>query len=330
VETDTQPDERPAGESPDTPSIAADPGTEDATASDQSPHAQQADDPAEEEATEFASAAQEQLIKNWPTLDQGDSYAISRARRWPLWVAILALVGGGGLFATRLHAAKRQALASSRSAAPVAAAPTASVSPASAGGQAVAEQAVAQTVDPMAGLHPTTVRVDVERQGAALADAGTKPENMAEHGSPLQVVSGETSSREADDDQAEPAPLGAARRATEGLGERCRKADARGKGNPAAVMAACRPAVEAEPEAADILVMLARVQLELGRPGEARSWAKKALQGKRDLPDAYVYLGGAEQEMGRPAEAKTAYRKYLELAPTGSHASDLRAILDHL
>ena len=95
-------------------------------------------------------------------------------------------------------------------------------------------------------------------------------------------------------------------------------------------MAACRPAIEAEPEAADIMVILARVQLDLGRPGEARSWAKKALQGKRDLSDAYVFLGGAEQEMGRPAEAKAAYRKYLELAPTGSHARDLRAVVDRL
>lgn len=293
--------------------------------SDESPRAKQADDAPEEETTGFASAAQEQLIKNWPTLDKGD--ASSRARRWPLWVLILALVGGGSLFATRIHATRSRAAASSRSAPPVAMVPTAKVPLASEG--AVAFQASAQTVDQMADLQPTAVR---EKQVAAPADAEAKPEHAAEPepGSQPQPVLGETASRPTDGEQTHPPTMAVVPPATEGLGERCRKADARGRGRPAAVLAACRPAMEAEPEASDIMVILARVQLELGRPGEARSLAKKALQGKRDLPDAYVFLGGAEQEMGRPAEAKAAYKKYLELAPTGSHARDLRAVLDRL
>jgi tetratricopeptide (TPR) repeat protein len=204
-------------------------------------------------------------------------------------------------------------------------APTAKVPLASEG--AVAFQASAQTVDQMADLQPTAVR---EKQVAAPADAEAKPEKMAEQepGSQAQPGLGEAPSQATDSDKAEP-PAVVPPEAEE-LAERCRKADARGKGRPAAVMAACRPAIDAEPEAADIMVILARAQLDLGRPGEARSWAKKALQGKRDLPDAYVFLGGAEQEMGRPAEAKAAYKKYLELAPTGSHARDLRAVLDRL
>jgi predicted Zn-dependent protease len=296
-----------------------------AKGSDESPQVRQADDAPEEETTEFASAAQEQLIKSWPTLDKGD--ALSRARRWPLWVVILALVGGGSLFATRIHATRSRAAASSRSAPPVAIAQTAKVPLASEGGQGVAFQAGAQTVDQMAGLLPTAAS---EKQVAAPAGAEAKPEKTAEQepASQPQPVLGETASQATDSDQAEP-PTAVPPEA-ERLGERCRKADARGRGRPAAVLAACRPAIEAEPEAADIMVILARVQLELGRPGEARSWAKKALQGKRDLPDAYVFLGGAEQEMGRPAEAKAAYKKYLELAPTGSHARDLRAVLDRL
>lgn len=295
--------------------------------SDESPRAKQADDAPEEETTGFASAAQEQLIKNWPTLDKWDSDAVSRARRWPLWVLILALVGGGSLFATRIHATRSRATASSRSAPPVAMVPTAKVPLASEG--AVAFQASAQTVDQMADLQPTAVR---EKQVAVPADAEAKPEKTAEQepGSQAQVVSGETSSRPTDGEQTHPPTMAVVPPATEELGERCRKADARGKGRPAVVMAACRPAIDAAPEAADIMVILARAQLEIGRPGEARSWAKKALHGKRDLPDAYVFLGGAEQEMGRPAEAKAAYKKYLELAPTGSHARDLRAVLDRL
>jgi Flp pilus assembly protein TadD len=95
-------------------------------------------------------------------------------------------------------------------------------------------------------------------------------------------------------------------------------------------LAACRPAIEAEPEAADVMVMLARAAIDLGRADEAQSWANKALHIRRDLPDAYVFLGGAEQQMGRPAEAKAAYRKYLALAPTGRHASELRKVLERL
>ena len=78
------------------------------------------------------------------------------------------------------------------------------------------------------------------------------------------------------------------------------------------------------------MVILARAELERGRAVEARSWAKKALAAKPDLADAYVVLGGAEQESENPDAAKAAYKKYLELAPTGRHARDLRAILDNL
>jgi CheY-like chemotaxis protein len=125
-----------------------------------------------------------------------------------------------------------------------------------------------------------------------------------------------------------PATLGAP--GTPGPGERCRKADAGGKGRPTAVLAACRPAIEAEPEAADIMVILARAELERGRAVEARSWAKKALAAKPDLADAYVFLGGAEQEVGNPDAAKAAYKKYLDLAPSGRHARELRAVLDSM
>ena len=330
AEADTNPLEPPPGQSQDSPSVAADSGTEDAGTSGQSPEVQQADDAPEEETTEFTSAEQEQLVKNWPTLDKEDSDVSSRARRWPLGLVILALVGGGSLFATRIHATKSRSLESPRSAPLVAIAPTAPVQPASEGNQGMAAQAGSPTVDQMAGLQPTTGQVAAEKQVGLPAEAEAKPEHTVEPepGSPPQAASGETPSRAPEADQADPAP--AVPPEAEGLGERCRKADARGKGRPAAVMAACRAAIAAEPEASDIMVILARVQLDLGRPGEARSWAKKALQGKRDLPDAYVFLGGAEQEMGRPAEAKAAYKKYLQLAPTGSHASELRAVLDRM
>jgi Flp pilus assembly protein TadD len=114
------------------------------------------------------------------------------------------------------------------------------------------------------------------------------------------------------------------------LRERCRKADAGGNGKATVVLAACRPAIEAEPEAADLMVILARAELDRGRAADARSWAKKATEVNPDLADAYVVLGGAEQEAENPEAAKAAYKKYLELAPSGRHARELRAILDSL
>jgi hypothetical protein len=282
--------------------------------------------------TAFNSSAEDELIKNWPTLDKPATGVLSHACQWPVLLVILTLVGGGSLYAMRMGPSRSRALPSSRSASPVAAAPTADGSPAIEGGRGVSRQAGAQLVDEVAGLQPTTALITAEKQGAAPTDAEAKPTNTAEgeSGSQPQAASGETPSPAADGDQAQPPTLGAVPPATERLGERCRKADAGGKGKPTAVLAACRPAIEAEPGAADIMVILARVQIDLGRTAEARLWAKRALQVKRNLPDAYVFLGGAEQEMGNPAEAKAAYKRYLELAPTGRHARELRAVLDRL
>jgi tetratricopeptide (TPR) repeat protein len=139
------------------------------------------------------------------------------------------------------------------------------------------------------------------------------------------VASGEKVNQGADGGQdRQPTP------GTAGLGEHCRKVDAGGRGRPTAILAACRPAIEAEPGAADIMVILARVELDRERAAEARTWAKKALGVNPNLADAYVFLGGAEQEIGNPDAAKAAYKKYLELAPTGRHARELRAVLDSL
>jgi len=242
----------------------------------------------------------------------------------------LALVGGGSLYAMRIGPNKSRALASSAAAA--AATPTADCAPAIDMGAGETNRAGGQPVDQMAGLQPALAPVSPEDQAAASADAEASPANPAEQeaGGRPQVAYGETPSQAVDGVEAHAPTEGDAASATEELGERCRKADARGKGKPLGVLAACRPAIEAEPRAADIMVILARAAIDLGRAAEARSWARRALQVKRDLPDAYVFLGGAEQVMGRSAEAKAAYKKYLELAPTGRHARELRAIVDRL
>jgi hypothetical protein len=114
------------------------------------------------------------------------------------------------------------------------------------------------------------------------------------------------------------------------LHRKCLEVDADGKGKTKAVAGACRPALKADPKDVEVMVILARTELDLGRLVEARALAKKALAADPNRFDAYIYLGNAEQEAGRIDEARTAYKKYLELAPNGPFARELRAILNNL
>jgi len=270
----------------------------------EAPAAQQADDMTEPEddMAECNSAAEEQLIKNWPILDQGDGSAARHARRWPLLAVALIFVAAGGSYAMRLGP-KGRTSAHSRSVPQAVRVSAGSVPAMVAAGRGVGSQAAVPAVDQTAGLQRSAVPVTTQRPDEA--------------------------STQVEADTAEQTP-GAATAGTEALVERCREVNAGARGRPSAVLAACRPAIEAEPQAADILVMLARAEIDLGRAAEARNWARRALRVNRNLADAYVFLGGAEQAMGRPAEAKAAYKKYLELAPTGRHAGELRAILENL
>ncbi len=114
------------------------------------------------------------------------------------------------------------------------------------------------------------------------------------------------------------------------LRRKCLEVDAEGKGKARAVSIACRPALDADPKNVEVMVILARAEIDRGRLGEARSLAKKVLATDPQRLDAYVYLGTAEQEAGRLDEARAAYQKYLDLAPEGPFARELRAILSNL
>ena len=48
------------------------------------------------------------------------------------------------------------------------------------------------------------------------------------------------------------------------------------------------------------------------------------------MPDAYLIIGAAEQEARHNAAAKTAYQRYLDLAPKGPYAQDVRSSLKSL
>jgi CheY-like chemotaxis protein len=111
---------------------------------------------------------------------------------------------------------------------------------------------------------------------------------------------------------------------------KCLETDATRTGKAKAVFAACKPALEADPKDVEVMVILARADIDRGRLVEARALAKKALATDPQRLDAYVFLGTAEQEAGRVDEARSAYKKYLELAPDGPFARELRAILNNL
>jgi Tfp pilus assembly protein PilF len=76
--------------------------------------------------------------------------------------------------------------------------------------------------------------------------------------------------------------------------------------------------------------MLAHAQLNRDKPNEALAAAEKAIALDPNQADAYVIVGGVEQDRGHAAAAKAAYQKYLQLAPRGRYAADLRAIVGTL
>ncbi len=96
------------------------------------------------------------------------------------------------------------------------------------------------------------------------------------------------------------------------------------------IMAACAPVLEAKPDAADVMVMIAHAELDRGKGKAALDWAQKALAVDQNIPEAYAFIGTAQQMAGKRKEAKEAYQKYLELDPTGKYASDIKAIIGSL
>ncbi|HEX3699009.1 MAG TPA: DUF4388 domain-containing protein [Polyangia bacterium] len=113
-----------------------------------------------------------------------------------------------------------------------------------------------------------------------------------------------------------------------GLLEKCRAAFSQGKVREAAT--ACAAAKDANGESGDALLLLAHVEFNRNHLKDALQWAEKAIKIDPNLADAYVIFGGVQQDAGRNREAKWAYKKYLELAPRGQYAADLRAIVDTL
>jgi CheY-like chemotaxis protein len=110
--------------------------------------------------------------------------------------------------------------------------------------------------------------------------------------------------------------------------EKCREAFNQGKMREATTV--CSAAKDANTESGDALLLLAHAEFNRNHLKEALQWAEKAIKADPNLAEAYVIFGGVQQDAGKNREAKWAYKKYLELAPRGQYAADLRAIVDTL
>jgi tetratricopeptide (TPR) repeat protein len=78
---------------------------------------------------------------------------------------------------------------------------------------------------------------------------------------------------------------------------------------------------------AELLTRQAEKALAGGHGEQALSLATQAVKVDPGFPDAYVVIGSAHQSAGQRAEARQAYRRYLELAPLGRYAANLRRLL---
>jgi tetratricopeptide (TPR) repeat protein len=96
------------------------------------------------------------------------------------------------------------------------------------------------------------------------------------------------------------------------------------------LVSVCSEAFAAEPTAADVAVILAKAEFDRGHIASALSWGQKAVAANPNAADAYVFIGSAEQSAGHNKAAKEAYKRYLQLAPGGRYAGDLRAIVGTL
>ena len=88
---------------------------------------------------------------------------------------------------------------------------------------------------------------------------------------------------------------------------------------------ACARLFESDPTNASLALAIAHAEHGNSRFAEAAQWAKRALALDANAAEAYVMIARADVKDGRRDDAITAYRRYLELAPRGWHATEARA-----
>jgi tetratricopeptide (TPR) repeat protein len=90
------------------------------------------------------------------------------------------------------------------------------------------------------------------------------------------------------------------------------------------------PAAPAAVEPARDLTSRAEAALAANRPDEALELAHLALVADQRFADAHFVVGSVEQARGQNNAAREEFRRYLELAPLGTHAAAARTALSSL
>ncbi len=180
--------------------------------------------------------------------------------------------------------------------------------------------AVTAPASPAVSAQPASTHVDIppavaEQPVAAIR--GSPSEAEAPLGDDGKTPRPTMTESAATADQARPESVAACREALE-------------RKQAKAITASCGSVIESDASLAVPLLAWARGEFERSRAAIAVTWARRVLHINTQLADAYVIVGFAEQEAGHRPAAKAAYRRYLELAPTGSYARDVRSVLSAL
>jgi tetratricopeptide (TPR) repeat protein len=93
---------------------------------------------------------------------------------------------------------------------------------------------------------------------------------------------------------------------------------------------ALKKAVQLNPESVPALLELGDAFLEADQPKNALKPLEKAARLDGRNGRSQLLLGTAWQSLGKNQDATKAYKRYLELEPTGEYARDVRSILANL
>jgi hypothetical protein len=260
-------------------------------------------------------------------LDDGKRKGFAPSRRLVVSVVVgsacLAVIGCVALWRSGGHSTEETAVLSASPPGPTPA-PTAAPVPAPAAAPMAAEQTQVAVAAPIPAAPPAPVPVAAEQPQAAPAAAAPvappvapAPSAVPALSQPAALVQNPSAERPA---AATGDPASARVRCKEIAGSRRQKD----------LLSVCSDAFAADPSAADVAVILAKAEFDKGHAAQALAWSQKALAADPSAADAYVFIGGVEQSAGHNKAAKEAYRRYLQLAPGGRYAGDLRAIVGTL
>lgn len=88
------------------------------------------------------------------------------------------------------------------------------------------------------------------------------------------------------------------------------------------------PYLERNPDAWSLRYLVASIHLGMGDAPLARRQLERVVESAPDEPDPHYLLAVVlRDEVGDPAAAEAHFRRYLELAPEGSHANEVRDAL---